>query len=95
MVDCSHANSEKDPARQSAVLDDIIGQIEKGNRSIVGAMIESNIGFGNQKLSADRSQLAYGVSVTDGCIDWETTEACLRDAAARLRPMLDRRADAA
>jgi len=95
MVDCSHANSEKDPARQAAVLDDIVGQIENGNRSIVGAMIESNIGFGNQKLSADRSQLAYGVSVTDGCIDWETTEACLRDAAARLRPMLDRRADAA
>ena len=95
MIDCSHANSEKDPARQPSVLDDIVMQIEAGNRSIVGAMIESNIAFGNQSLTADRAQLSYGVSVTDGCIDWETTAACLQDAAARLRPLLARRAAAA
>lgn len=91
MVDCSHANSSKDPARQPLVLGDVVAQIERGNRSIIGAMIESNIGFGNQSLSAGRDQLAYGVSVTDGCIDWETTEQCLRDAAERLRPLREAR----
>ncbi|MEE2893744.1 MAG: 3-deoxy-7-phosphoheptulonate synthase [Pseudomonadota bacterium] len=95
MIDCSHANSEKNPARQAAVLDNIVKQIESGNRSIIGAMIESNIAFGNQALSSDRSQLTYGVSVTDGCIDWNATVACLRDAAARMRPLLRRRAVAA
>ncbi|MEE4299584.1 MAG: 3-deoxy-7-phosphoheptulonate synthase [Pseudomonadales bacterium] len=87
MIDCSHANSSKDPARQPLVLDDMVRQIEAGNRSIIGAMIESNIGFGNQSLSVGKENLVYGVSVTDGCIDWETTEACLRDAAERLRPL--------
>ena len=95
MVDCSHANSSKDPARQPIVLDDVLKQIEAGNRSIVGAMIESHIGFGNQSLAGGRETLAYGVSVTDGCIDWETTAECLRDAAARLRPLLAERTGAA
>ena len=95
MVDCSHANSSKDPARQPIVLDDVLKQIEAGNRSIVGAMIESHIGFGNQALAGGRETLAYGVSVTDGCIDWETTAECLRDAAARLRPLLAERTGAA
>jgi 3-deoxy-7-phosphoheptulonate synthase len=87
MIDCSHANSSKDPGRQPVVLDDVVGQIEAGNRSIIGVMIESNLEFGNQSLG-DPADLAYGVSITDGCIDWETTERALRDAAARLRPVL-------
>ena len=95
MIDCSHANSAKDPARQPLVLADLIGQIEAGNRSIVGAMIESHIAFGNQSLSLGREHLAYGVSVTDGCIDWPMTEQCLREAAARLRPLLAERTEPA
>jgi 3-deoxy-7-phosphoheptulonate synthase len=85
VVDCSHANSRKDPARQPEVLADVLAQIEAGNASLVGVMLESNLAFGNQSLSAGRKQLRYGVSITDGCIDWETTETALRDAAARLR----------
>jgi 3-deoxy-7-phosphoheptulonate synthase len=85
VVDCSHANSRKDPARQPEVLADVLAQIEAGNASLVGVMLESNLAFGNQSLSAGREQLRYGVSITDGCIDWETTETALRDAAARLR----------
>ncbi|HSG89150.1 MAG TPA: 3-deoxy-7-phosphoheptulonate synthase [Pseudomonadales bacterium] len=91
MIDCSHANSAKDPGRQPLVLDDLVSQIEAGNRSIIGTMIESNIEFGNQPLSADRTAMRYGVSVTDGCIDWETTATCLRDAATRLRAVLPER----
>ncbi|HEY9033409.1 MAG TPA: 3-deoxy-7-phosphoheptulonate synthase [Pseudomonadales bacterium] len=92
MIDCSHANSEKDPARQPLVVEDVISQIHEGNRSIIGLMIESNIGWGNQSIPDDRSQLAYGVSITDPCIDWDTTEKCLLNLADRLRDSLpDRR----
>ena len=84
MVDCSHANSAKDPARQPAVLDDVLTQIEAGDEALFGVMIESNIGFGNQPLT-DRASLEYGVSITDGCIDWETTRTALLDAAERVR----------
>lgn len=94
MIDCSHANSAKDPARQTVVLDDVVGQIEAGNESIVGVMIESNIGFGNQPLK-DPADLAYGVSITDGCIDWEMTETALKDAASRLREVLPGRRESA
>jgi len=79
VVDCSHANSNKDPSLQPLVLDNISNQITEGNQSIVGAMLESNIGFGNQSIPDDPAQLRYGVSVTDGCIDWDTTrEAILK-----------------
>lgn len=88
MVDCSHANSNKDPSKQTEVLADVVQQIRDGNRSIIGLMIESNLGFGNQPLPKDLSELQYGVSITDGCIDWATTEAALRDAAAQLREVL-------
>lgn len=88
MVDCSHANSNKDPALQPLVMHDLAHQIVEGNRSIVGAMIESNIHAGNQSIPADLSQLKYGVSVTDGCIDWATTEKSLRDTRALLRDVL-------
>jgi 3-deoxy-7-phosphoheptulonate synthase len=92
MVDCSHANSSKDPARQPEVALDVAEQVRAGNRSIVGLMIESNIGFGNQKIPVDLSKLAYGVSVTDGCIDWATTEQLMLDLQARIAGPLRARA---
>lgn len=91
MVDCSHANSNKDPALQPLVMEDVVNQILGGNESIIGVMLESHLNAGSQKLSSDLSQLAYGVSVTDGCIDWATTDACLRDAAGKLRSALKNR----
>lgn len=84
MVDCSHANSSKDPALQPLVMENLVNQIIEGNRSIVAVMIESNIGWGNQSLGDDPAKLTYGVSITDACIDWETTDRVLRDAAERL-----------
>ena len=84
VVDCSHANSYKKPELQPLVMADVIHQITQGNKSLVGVMIESNIVGGNQKIPADLSQLKYGCSVTDGCIDWETTEQMLRDAHKQL-----------
>ncbi len=91
MVDCSHANSNKDPALQPLVMHDLVLQIVDGNRSIVGAMLESNINSGNQNIPDDLSQLKYGVSLADGCIDWSTTEVLLRESAAWLRDVLPRR----
>ena len=84
VVDCSHGNSNKDPERQPLVLQEILQQVQEGNDAIIGAMIESNIGSGNQPFPAEKSELAYGVSITDGCIGWETTEACILDAYDRL-----------
>ena len=91
VVDCSHANSFKDPAMQPLVMRDCVHQIVEGNRSIVGLMIESNLGWGNQSLPADRSQLKYGVSITDACVDWATTETMLREAHAKLKDVLPTR----
>jgi len=88
VVDCSHANSFKDPAMQPLVMRDCTHQIMEGNRSIVGLMIESNIGWGSQSLPADRSQLQYGVSITDACVDWETTEKMLRETHTKLKMVL-------
>jgi 3-deoxy-7-phosphoheptulonate synthase len=85
VVDCSHANSYKKPALQPLVMADVINQIVNGNTGLVGVMIESNIVAGNQSIPDDLSQLTYGCSVTDACVDWETTEKMLREAAARLR----------
>ena len=85
MVDCSHANSSKDPARQPEVLDAVLEQITAGARSIHAVMVESNLFAGAQALTQDHSQLKYGVSVTDGCIGWETTEVALRRAHAVLK----------
>ena len=70
---------------------DVISQIVGGNKHITGLMIESNLVAGNQPILADRSQMTYGCSVTDGCVDWDTTEKMIRDAAARLRPVLAQR----
>lgn len=84
VVDCSHANSYKKPELQPLVMTDVINQIINGNKSLVGVMIESNIVGGNQPIPADLSQLKYGCSVTDGCIDWDTTAKMLRDAHKEL-----------
>lgn len=78
MVDCSHANSGKNPERQPLVLEEIVRQRANGLRSVIGAMIESNIHPGNQKLNPGGKGLQYGVSVTDACIGWETTAEILR-----------------
>lgn len=91
VVDCSHANSNKDPMLQPLVMRDCVHQILEGNQSIVGVMIESNLEAGNQPITADRSQLRYGVSVTDPCVDWSTTETMLREARAKLRNVLPKR----
>ncbi|MCB5197308.1 3-deoxy-7-phosphoheptulonate synthase [Deefgea salmonis] len=84
IVDCSHANSYKKPELQPLVMNDVINQVVNGSQALVGVMIESNLVVGNQKIPADLSQLIYGCSVTDGCIDWASTEKMLRDAAQRL-----------
>lgn len=84
MVDCSHANSNKDPSLQPLVVDNITQQILEGNESIVGVMLESNLLPGNQKLGDDKSTLEYGKSITDGCIDWPTTEKTLTELAEKL-----------
>jgi 3-deoxy-7-phosphoheptulonate synthase len=88
VIDCSHANTNKNPAAQPDVAGDCVGQIVNGNRSIIGLMLESNIGAGNQSIPHDLADLKYGISVTDGCIDWDTTAAAIRDAADRLRPVI-------
>ncbi len=88
MVDCSHANSSKDHNRQPMVAREIARQIKDGNASIMGLMIESNLAAGNQSLNADRQAMTYGVSVTDACIDWETTETLLRELATEIGPAL-------
>ena len=87
VVDCSHANSRKNHALQTLVLKDVVHQKLDGSTAIKGVMLESNLFEGNQKLTR-REALRYGVSITDACLGWETTEACLREAAARLRTLL-------
>jgi 3-deoxy-7-phosphoheptulonate synthase len=90
-VDCSHGNSNKDPALQPLVADNCVNQILEGNRSIVGLMLESNLGWGNQPIPEDLAQLKYGVSVTDPCLDWDATEKLLRNARTRLKDALPAR----
>lgn len=85
MVDCSHANSNKSHELQPLVMDNVANQIIEGNTSIIGLMVESNIGAGNQKIPADLSKLTYGVSVTDACIDWPSTETALRSMRAKIK----------
>ncbi|MEI7763249.1 MAG: 3-deoxy-7-phosphoheptulonate synthase [Comamonadaceae bacterium] len=84
VVDCSHANSRKNHALQTLVLKDVVHQIVDGNQAIKGVMLESNLFEGNQKLG-NVQDLRYGVSITDACLGWDTTAACLREAATRLR----------
>lgn len=91
VIDCSHANSSRDPALQPLVMADCVHQIREGNRSIVGLMIESNIEGGNQPIPADRTRLRYGCSVTDPCVDWKTTERMIRTARETLKDILPSR----
>ena len=67
---------------------DVVNQVRLGNQSLVGMMIESNIVAGNQSIPEDLSQLRYGCSVTDACVDWQTTEKMIRDASRLLREVL-------
>lgn len=91
VVDCSHANSFKKPELQPLVMADVINQVHLGNQSLVGVMIESNILAGNQPMPSDLAQLTYGCSITDACVDWETTEKMLLDADKRLSSVIDGR----
>ena len=88
MVDMSHANAQRDPQRQISVCDDICGQLEAGEGLVMGVMIESNLVGGSQSIDAD--ELVYGQSVTDGCIGWEDTVACLDKLAAATRRRRDK-----
>jgi 3-deoxy-7-phosphoheptulonate synthase len=85
IVDCSHANSAKKPERQALVLDDILGQLERGNRAIRGFMLESNLDAGAQPIPHDLSTLSPRISVTDACIGWDATDHLLRTAHARMK----------
>ena len=91
IVDCSHGNSNKDYTRQPLVAQDVVEQICAGNKSIIGIMLESNINAGNQSSDLPKEELAYGVSVTDACIDMATTEKLLSDADAKLSACLTSR----
>jgi len=91
MIDCSHANSNKDPALQPLVMENVTNQIVEGNKSIVSLMIESNLGWGSQPIPKDLNELKYGISVTDACIDWETTEKSIKAMRNRLKDILPNR----
>ncbi len=91
VVDCSHANSNKNHELQSLVLENIGNQIAEGNTSICGAMVESHLKPGNQKLTADPRDLEYGVSITDACMGWETTEQALRQLRDTIKDVLPTR----
>ena len=86
MTDCSHANSDKDPAKQPDVFREVVRQ-SVTDFSIIGAMIESNLQAGNQPFPQPVKDLQYGVSITDGCIDWATTEEIIKEAHAALAPL--------
>jgi len=72
-------------------MQNVSEQIVEGNHSIVGLMIESNIGAGNQKVPANLADLEYGVSITDACVDWETTETMVREMRDQLKTVLPSR----
>ncbi|MBK4775664.1 3-deoxy-7-phosphoheptulonate synthase [Candidatus Pantoea edessiphila] len=91
MIDCSHGNSNKNYKKQILVAESVINQIKEGNRSIIGLMIESNINEGNQSSDKLRREMTYGVSVTDSCINWESTEKLLHKMQKKLRGVLSKR----
>ncbi len=92
IVDCSHANSHKKSELQPLVAENLANQIVEGNKSIVGIMLESHLGAGNQKIPDEgASKLQYGVSITDACIDWENTETTLRAFAEKIATPLRKR----
>lgn len=91
MVDSSHANSNKDPYLQPMVIQNIAEQIKNGNRSIIGLMVESHLKGGRQDLTDDLSKLEYGKSITDGCLDWDTTVKVLHDLRNAVKDVLPTR----
>nr|WP_298891481.1 3-deoxy-7-phosphoheptulonate synthase [uncultured Acinetobacter sp.] len=91
MIDASHANSNKDPYLQPLVLQNLTNQIVDGNKTIVGVMVESHLKGGRQDIPKDLNDLVYGQSVTDGCIDWETTEKVLLEMHDALKDVLPNR----
>ena len=80
VIDCSHANCGKDHTKQPIAFRDVLQQRVEGNTGIVGVMLESHLNAGNQSFPADKGKLQYGVSITDPCVDWQTTEQLLREA---------------
>ena len=89
VVDCSHANSSKDYRRQPLVAENVVNQIVEGNESIIGIMLESHLNAGNQPSDGKLlDELDYGVSITDGCIDWNATETLIKEAQVKLAPVL-------
>ena len=83
LIDCSHGNSGKDPNRQPEVLRSVVAQRVSGTDSLIGAMLESNLVTGRQPFPDPSSSLVYGQSITDACIDWETTERIVLEVAER------------
>ncbi|HEY9881609.1 MAG TPA: 3-deoxy-7-phosphoheptulonate synthase [Leptolyngbyaceae cyanobacterium] len=88
MVDCSHANANKDHMKQVPVLEDLAAQLQSGSRHILGVMIESHLKAGNQPIPKNLSELVYGQSITDACVDFETTARMLRTLAGAVEPTL-------
>lgn len=86
MIDCSHANSNKNHELQASVFHDVVDQ-SITNKQIIGTMLESNIHSGKQAFPQEKENLRYGVSITDACIDWDTTEKLLKDAYTKLEPL--------
>ena len=91
MIDCSHGNSQKNHTKQIEVLNDVAKQLQQGNKSIIGVMIESNLEEGNQPIPDDLEEIRPGVSVTDACISWQTTESVLRNFAKEVSVALKAR----
>lgn len=85
MVDCSHGNSGKSFSAQEAVWKSVLAQRLSGNKTIIGMLVESNLHEGSQPIPKDLTHLRYGISITDECVGWETTEKMLRGAAATLK----------
>ena len=88
MVDCSHDNSNQDYRNQGKVIEEITKQIVSGNKSIFGLMLESNLFAGKQKILDNKNDMEYGVSVTDGCIDWEETQSIIRNFSENISKKL-------
>jgi 3-deoxy-7-phosphoheptulonate synthase len=88
MIDCSHANSSKDPRLQPLVTSNAVDQIVEGNQSIVGLMVESNLERRNQPIPKKLNDLKYGISVTDPFIDWDTSETMIRQLRNKLKDIL-------
>jgi 3-deoxy-7-phosphoheptulonate synthase len=85
LIDCSHGNSGKKPSKQITVARNVVDQVLSVSSSIRGIMLESHLKWGNQPIAENPSELTYGLSITDACIDWETTETLLTEMATRLR----------